>query len=260
MLKSLLPFLLVLAAPSLAFAQEVPAVPNVVHAPLPDAPPPTVEAAPEPVPEPVPAPPVRLGDYYAQRLQIQPVWAFGPSNGPHVRVGWGFGGYRPHGAWHVGVGVPVVSPGLNPSQPWAVYQEQRRLTVPEYLNTVGDTARYGSLTHDLRQARTWSNVWLATAGAGAVTVVAGFVSAAAATNPIDYNTAVNVSSLGGLALLGGLVGRSLSLGHAYELENDYKSTLSLPDVQSGVDAYNDGLRQQMGLLPRDVKDEPPRRR
>jgi len=247
--------LVALSLPCLASAQDTP----VVHAPVPDAAPPApvppLVVAPPPV---VAEPPARaLVDYSAKHLEIHPAWAFAPYSPVRVGVRWGTGGfYGPRSHWHVGVGVPVVAPPLNASQPWAVFQQQKRLTVPEYLGVVGDSVQAQALDHDIRQAKTWSNVFLGVAGAGAVTAVAGIVQASAAHDRFEYDNAMGIATLGGLGIVGGLIGRSLSSAHAFELQNDFKESLTFSETEAAVEAYNAQLRKDLGLREEDTGRAP----
>lgn len=254
------------------------AAPTVIHAPPPGeeppvapaetVPPAAVEAAPPAVLPPPEAPVVALSPgalqaFEKRHLEIHPAWTFGVVPGPSWGVSWGVGGWGPpHGHWNVHVSVPSPPTVVVASQPWAVFEDRQRLQVPAYLERIGDQERLDDLNRRIDRTRTWSGAFIGGAIAGGVTATAGMARWSTAQNAWEARNGEMIVSSGLFLVAVGLVSNSFTRAHLHDLRDDYRTTLSLPEVEAAVEGYNAELRKELGLPPGEApyREGPPRRR
>lgn len=217
---------------------------DTLHAPPPGSS--THAAPPEPVaPEPAPVvTPEQWRQYRESRLRVgrsRLYWR------PRTWLGGAWTFHRGPATIHVGGAVPVEP--VSPGGAWAVFEDRRRLQVPEYLDLVGNDALYRDLTGDIRRAGTWSDVWLATVVAGAVATVGGTIAFYEARDIQARYTADAVAGLGILGMIGGAIGRNITVSRVHDLRYRFGRTLDLADTRSEVEAYNRALKKRLGLPP-----------
>lgn len=200
-------------------------------------------------------------NFRSSHLEIRSVTSWRGGGSTVVSSGYyGYGG--PRGGSHMGVGVSTVVPEpMVPEHAWTVFQGPMRLSVPDYLTLVGDP-RDEDYRRRIRGNRTTGALFSAVGVAGVAAVVAGIIgSANADTRPEreDWNT-VALAGTGGI-LVGFTVG-SAAQSSANRLESNY-DRLGWEPTQAQVDAYNERLRQQLGLSTeqawRILEDGGPRR-
>jgi hypothetical protein len=178
-----------------------------------------------------------------------------------VHGGWGWGG--PYRGWGLGTSYVIREP-REPVHDWAVFQGVQQLDVPGFLDVVGDDLRLAALQDDMRRANRNSRIGYGVGAAGLAATVAGFFGSVWAEDEQQLIT-WNTVSAGGIcaALVGTIAGGSAS-SRAQRLQLDFRSTVGFEDSQRQVDAYNEQLRQELGLSKPDayrvLTDEPPPRR
>ena len=201
-------------------------------------------------------------NFKSQHLEIRQVTSWRGSGSTVVTSGYyGYGG-GPRGGSSMGVGVSSASPqSFVPEHAWTVFQGPMRLSVPDYLTLVGD-GRADDVRRRIRGARTTGTLFSAIGVAGVGAVVAGIIGSANADTHQereDWNT-VALAGTGGM-LVGFTIGGAAQ-NSASRLQTDY-GKLGWEPTQAQVDAYNEQLRQQLGLSPeqawRILEDSGPRR-
>ena len=200
-------------------------------------------------------------EFRSQHLEIRQVTSWRGSGSTVVTSGYyGYGGHRGHSS--MGVGVSTASPQtLVPEHAWTVFQGPMRLAVPDYLTLVGDE-RADDYRRRIRNNRTTGTMFTAVGVAGVAAVVAGIIGSANAdtrSEREDWNT-VALAGTGGI-LVGFTIGGAAQ-NTANRLQTDY-GKLGWEPTQAQVDAYNEQLRQQLGLSTeqawRILEDGGPRR-
>jgi hypothetical protein len=268
-MKRFFPALLALFATPVALAQEpvTPATPTApedqaVH----HAPPPPEEALPAAVPAAGSGSEAHFAallSFRQRHLDLRGFarWEGGDAVVLHSGWGWGWGGPW----WHGGFGTSYVIPTARERvDDWAVFRGTTRLTIPAYLDAVGDEGGSRALQGSIARAERSSRALYAVGGAGLAATVIGFFGAASARD-IDTFHAWNVVSTAGLVagISGVVVGRGQS-GRAQRLGHDFSGTLDVQETQTRIDAYNEQLRLDLGLSQGDVypvlSEEPARRR
>ena len=198
--------------------------------------------------------------FRSSHLEIRTVTSW--RGGGSTVVTSGYYGSGGRGGSHMGVGVSTVVPEpMVPEHAWTVFQGPMRLSVPDYLTLVGDP-RADDYRRRIRSNRTTGTLFSAVGVAGVAAVVAGIIgSANADSHPEreDWNT-VALAGTGGI-LVGFTVGGAAQ-NTANRLESNY-DRLGWEPTQAQVDAYNEQLRQQLGLSTeqawRILEDNGPRR-
>lgn len=164
--------------------------------------------------------------------------------GVHVHQ-WDTFGPWPYG-WHSS--ETVVNPVVT-TRTWAIYRGPERLSVPTFLETVGATERHAELVGRIHKARRAAHAWLGVSGVGAAGLVAGLVGMAVADDQQTYDLLSLTTLAGGGLTFGGLLGASFPFSRAARLERYPAASLTIGEAQKLVDAYNDRLREQLGITP-----------
>ncbi len=159
------------------------------------------------------------------------------------------GGYWRWGGWHTA--TVVHDPGTI-TRTWGVYRGPERLDVPTFLQMVGQQDLADDVSRRVRRARTAGKVWLTGAGIGAAGLVAGIVGTSLADTADEVQTWSSVTLGGSLLAVGGLVGATFPMGKANRLAADPAASVSWSEAQDWVDAYNDQLREELGLSPEEA--------
>jgi hypothetical protein len=257
-----LPLLLVLlATPGLA-QEAVPTDAEVLHAPPPpeEEAPPTTEPAAETGPE---ARYPALLAFRQRHLDLRGYTSLVGGGAVVVDSGWGWGWGGPW--WHGGFGTSYIIPmSRERVDDWAVYRGSSRLTIPAYLDAVGDETGSRALQGSITRAERTSRTFYAVGGVGLAATVVGFLGAVSARDTGTFHTWNVVSTAGLVAgITGVVVGRGQS-GRAARLGHDFSGTLDHEETQSQIDAFNEQLRVELGLTRADVypilTGEPARRR
>lgn len=175
--------------------------------------------------------------------RISEIYGGGPtytSSYYHSYGGWGFGS------------VHVMGSPFYRLDTWAVFQGPERLSVPVYLDKVGDTARLQDLEKRVRSNRTASTSLFVLGGAGVATSLVGLIGVDSATTEEQYLAWSAVSTSGVLAMVVGFVGGSFPASKARKLQYSAPHTLTLEEVEAAVRGYNGALREELGLSPADA--------
>jgi hypothetical protein len=258
--------LIALACGSVAQAQD-----EVHHAPVPGgdgavdqpfehhaAPPSPSEDEPEPPPAARQASMQALTAFRRQHLAIRSYARWEGGGATVIHGGWGGWGPYHHLGWGLGTSYVIRDPA-HQTHDWAVFRGDQRLSVPAYLEEVGDTARLGGLQRDIERAELSHHVGYGVGLAGAATLLVAMVGVRSAQDLEGYQTWNSVALGGVLAGVGGVMVGSHGNSKAQRLRADFRSTVDYDAVQEQVDAYNERLRGELGLSPaeafRELSDE-----
>ena len=213
-------------------------------------------------PEPLASEPLRLSSveqlraYRVQHLDLRVASTWdGASPSYHGTVSWGWWPYHGWG-WWPSIGVRVPPAGY---AGWAVYQGPRRLTVPTYLETVGDSLRLAALDNELRRADLTRKVGLGTSGVGLAAMAVSLVGMDGARTYQDFRGWSSLGTGGILTAVVGVIVYSSAANRTRRLEGDFSSTVVYEETQAQVDAYNERLRLELGLSEAEatrVRSEP----
>jgi hypothetical protein len=159
---------------------------------------------------------------------------------------------NPYGSrWNWGTTQVVPNP-ISVSHSWGIYQDFRRLSVPEYLEITGEEDRANALRADIlglqRRAQRRN-----TAGLTGLGITLGSVAVAAWSDDPNVMSAANTSALGGsLLMITGLITSSFPRAKAESLHHSFSASLGPSETRTEVDAFNEALRVGLDLRPRDV--------
>lgn len=174
---------------------------------------------------------------------------------------WGWGPYHGWG-WGWGPSVVIRQP-LEPDNDWAVYQGVKRLSVPSYLEQVGDQLRLSALEQDIQRTSRNEKIGYGVGGVGAAATVVGFVASAWAESHQELMTWNTVATGGICAAVVGVMAGSSAASRGRRLQTDFRATVAYDDTRAQVDDYNERLRRELGLSKADVyrvlTEQPPRR-
>jgi hypothetical protein len=195
--------------------------------------------------EQVRVPPVEQIMAFRQRhLDLRVAAGFAGST-THFRgsLSWGWWPYHGWGWW------PSFAVGVSPAgyPDWAVYQGPRRLDVPSYLEIVGDPLRLAALDSDLRRTDLTRKVGLGTSAAGLAAMAVSLVGMDGARTQQDFRSWSSLGTGGVLTAVVGVMVYSSAANRSRRLEADYSYTVEHAETQAQVDAYNEGLRLELGL-------------
>jgi|GEM_PF-1275648 len=140
----------------------------------------------------------------------------------------------------------VVQNPVTEYKTWSVYQGSQRLTVPVYLEVIGDLEQAAVLRRKIKHRQVGSGVLLGVAAGGIVTAMAGGMTYLFARNSAEAYGGVGMS-------VGGAVAAILSFGGAWglavdgrRLRWDFPSVLDR-GIQQQVRDTNEALRTELGL-------------
>ena len=181
-----------------------------------------------------------------------------------VHGGWGWGWSGPYHGWGWGWSPSVVvRQPLEPEHGWAVFQGVQRLSVPGYLEVVGDSVRLAALEDDLRRAGLNRKIGYGFGGAGLAATVVGFVAGAWSDSQQELMAWSTVTTAGICTALIGTLAGSSAASREQRLQGDFRVTVPYEDTRAQVDDYNEQLRQDLGLSKGDayrvLTEQPPRR-
>ncbi len=238
--------------------------PPALHAPVPRVEDPAADSEPALDPDPLlsaEARRERMKAYGAGRLELRS-WSAPRHGTASVAVGWSWGWWPWHPwAWGPTMGIryrPV------PGGDWAVFQDQQQLTVPGYLEIVGDDLRLASLQTDLKRTGRSRGVGVGVTIAGVGATAAGFIGMNGASSYDEYYA---WSTLGVSGIITALVGLSVhgnASARAHNLEHSFPYTVTYDETRSQVHTHNQALRDELGLPGEPAEPlpdkRPPRRR
>lgn len=219
---------------------------------LPGAPDPTFVATPAPA-DPVLVDRTRaLSAFRTRQLQLRGYRYYTGGGATVVHTGWGWGYGRYGGpAWGLGTSYLLHDP-LIPHDSWAVFQGAQRMTVPAYLELVGDpNAR--DFAKRIRRNRDATQGLVAVALSGAAAAIVGSIGRGTARTYDEARGWNLVSGLGVVFVSVGLIGGNATSGRARRLRFEFPETLTYSSVAEQIDVYNESLRTELGLTKRDVR-------
>jgi len=186
-----------------------------------------------------------LRQYQAERLQIHGETEL---HGGGTTV-WAGGWWGPR--WGPVTTVAIAQEPIFATRSWGFYQGPQRLDVPDALQLAGDP-RAPELQARIDHKRAAARGWRTVAGAGGVALVTSIFGNATASNLAEHQTWGTVGLAGGAVAVVGLIAGSSPAAEAATLARYPAHTLSPAEARAVVDAYNDHLRDRLGLSPQDV--------
>ncbi|MCO4743573.1 MAG: hypothetical protein KC912_02210 [Proteobacteria bacterium] len=161
--------------------------------------------------------------------------------------------------------VPQVTPAASGADPFAtsdvfvrefrsvaIYQGALRIGVPPALELLGRPDLAVDTARRVQRNRRWGTTLYTLGGVGGLTAIGGFYamhrSRGGSTQPL-----AGASAVAGLTAMGiGFVVGTFPATRGRRLAFDPTMTLPTEDIEAELDAYNDGLRLELGLRPSDV--------
>jgi hypothetical protein len=183
--------------------------------------------------------------YRKKRLEILPEVEFTPGSATYWSSSYRWG---PRWRYHYGWGPVVVvhDPPLLESG-WGIYQGGARVDVPTYLDLTGQLNERQALNERLEDMGRRARVGYALGGVGLAALVGGTI----AHGFVDSREELQIASwtvAGGAVLgIGGLLGGSVSAGHAESLRYHPDETLELGEVRAQIEGYNQRLADELGM-------------
>ncbi|MFT5680517.1 MAG: hypothetical protein ACI8RZ_001423 [Myxococcota bacterium] len=186
-----------------------------------------------------------LRQYQRERVSVGTEVEFRAS-GPPVSIGFG-------GPWYgMGWGMMVSNPSVYTSRTDTIYQGTTRMDMPDFLGTVDARNLRADLERDILRANRSTNVWNTVAGAGIAGIVIGGLGMSEARDAQTYYGYANFAIGGLVATIGGLAGSSFTSSKSFRLRRYPSSSIGTDEAERLADAYNDRLREGLGLTPDDV--------
>ena len=146
----------------------------------------------------------------------------------------------------------VVTDPIYTVRGWGIYEGPRRLTVPQYLNTIGSYEMQEYLEQDIRKLEATSKALYGLGAGGVLATVVGVIGMQNAQDQ-DQRVIFLATAAGGVgAMLGGFVGGSIPAGKATRIETEPAYTFTPEQVREDIDEHNEGLRQGLGLSAQEV--------
>jgi hypothetical protein len=146
----------------------------------------------------------------------------------------------------------VVTDPIYTVRSWGIYQGARRLTVPQYLNTIGSYEMQDYLEQDIRKLEATSKALYGLGAAGVLATVVGVVGVRNARDA-DQEIIFLATAAGGVgAMLGGFIGGSIPASKATRIETEPEFTFTPEQVRGDIDEHNDGLRKELDLSVQEV--------
>lgn len=195
-----------------------------------------------------------------EHLSVREVRRYVPGSTTVFQTGWGFGpGAHWWGwGWNAGSVVTVGTPRIE--ERWAVFEGAQRLSVPAYLDAIGERELALDLGKRIDRSRRASTGLQAV---GWVAVLGGVITTVVGANADTFEDSRQLTAIGlgvsGAGLVSLLVGNG-QRNRARRLTFDYDQTQSFDDVRGQVRDYNTDLMQRLGLTPEQALRELDRRR
>lgn len=160
--------------------------------------------------------------------------------------GWGWGPLPWRGYTWTPTSVVQSPPEIYES--WAIYRGPQRLSVPQFLESVGQPLEAVALERRIRRNSTTGKVFGGLAVLGLAAGLGGIVGSFVDT-PIGQPTWTTVGLSGlGTSLVSSIVSGATG-SRANKLASDFTETQDLGRVQEQVRDYNEELRNELGLTP-----------
>ncbi|RME24932.1 MAG: hypothetical protein D6798_10100, partial [Deltaproteobacteria bacterium] len=192
-----------------------------------------------------------LRQYEAERLEIRGETAVRTEAVPILGWGWSWawGPRHPHYVPHTTIGVAYAPVGL--ARGWGIYRGPERLSTIEALS-IAEDPRLSQVQDTIRRKRNTARAWYTVAGVGGAATVGSIFGQAWADSRPEYEAWVTVGVVGGISTIVGLVAGSGPSADARALEYVPARSMTLAEARAMVNAYNDRLRERLGLTPADV--------
>jgi len=181
--------------------------------------------------------------YRAQRLMLQSETELHGGGGTVIHHNYGPRRYGHYGMSYVARDPIYAVPS------WGIYRGPERLTVPEYLGSVGRVGQKADLEAKVERLERRSKRWYTLGTLGILTTIGGVVTQIAVDDPATRYYS-HYATLGGAgAMVVGFVGGSFPNAKADQLENDPAEWLEAGQIQQEIDDYNADLGNRLGLSP-----------
>jgi hypothetical protein len=181
-----------------------------------------------------------LRTYKAQRIGVR---AETELRGGGTSFGWASPRYGPS---------VMMSDPLYTVRTWGLYQGSERLSTPSALALMGERARHDALTDQIQRGRRVGTTFFVAGGLGAAAMLGGIVASQRAPTEEALLLASQVTTIGALAGVGGVVIGSFPSARASRLERYPSATMPREEAQRLAAAHNERLRLQLGLSPAEV--------
>jgi hypothetical protein len=155
--------------------------------------------------------------------------------------------YEPGWGWTTE--MSVQRPRVWGPDSWLVYQGRQGLTVPSYLERVGDQTAASALQDRIRKSRRAATAWYVLAGAGGAASLVGVFGMDGANNRKQYLTWSAVSTSGIAVGVVGLIAGSGPSSRARRYELDPSMTLDQSTEEVRIRTHNEALRTELELTP-----------
>lgn len=146
----------------------------------------------------------------------------------------------------------VVSDPIYTTRSLRVYQAKEPISSLQFFELVGDDAQRSKVAREMKKYRLRRNIGRSVALVGLGATIGGWVGASQATSEEELYLYSNVTLAGSLVCFGGLLASSFPASKEHALIRSPLSSLSKVDVENKIDAYNDQLRENLGLSIEDV--------
>lgn len=184
--------------------------------------------------------------YRSRHLELRQLTLRYPGGTSVVTTGYGWGRGWP--MWGYSTSYLVQNPDIV-QESWAVFQDQRRLTVPAALFALDRAEEAEALTRRIRGYRHASTGGYVVAGLGGIGLATALMGASVADNYAEYRNWSSLSTASALACGGGILAGWFLQSAAQRMRNDFEATQDASDLQRSIDARNQRSMEELGLTP-----------
>ena len=146
----------------------------------------------------------------------------------------------------------VVSDPIYTSRTLRVYQAKEPISTLAFFELVGDDERLEETSQLVKKYRTRRKIGRTVALVGLGVTIGGWVGSSQAQTNEELFIYSNATLAGSLVCFGGLLGSSFPSSKENALLQTPLASLSKVEVENQIDAFNDDLRERLGLTIDDV--------
>ena len=156
-----------------------------------------------------------------------------------------------YGMGPIWVTQPVTQP-VYTVRTWGIYRGPERILMPRFLELVGDEEAHDALVQEIEHNHQRSRTGFTIAGAGGVGLFMGIMGMSVASTEHTWRTWNMVALGGSLSGVGGMIAGSIPASRASQLARHPRTSMTSEEAQALIDAYNESLREELGLTPKEV--------